>query len=352
MSERLDAAYEPFVASLRTGMFRTPEAGWPAELIAAHVAMTNDSIADVAEQVAAGARPSYDNAAAVDETCLREFAEAAGGLPGLAAAVERSAARLAAAYDALGGDLGETQIPVLIRDGGEIAADRPMPIRSFCEGNASRHLSAHSEQLRALQAATAENPPGDPESTSVDILEESCASTATILKAVHAGDLDRPTPCALWSVKDVINHVIGGAAFFAELAETGEVATGDDDPDWTAGNFNAAFDGASARLVAAFRAQGAMEKVLKMPIGDIPGSVCVWIAAGDIFTHGWDLAKALGQPTDLEPKVAEQLLAQIEPMLGDDMRGAEGEAAFGPRVQPAESASAADRLAAFEGRRP
>jgi uncharacterized protein (TIGR03086 family) len=95
-----------------------------------------------------------------------------------------------------------------------------------------------------------------------------------------------------------------------------------------------------------------MTKPMKLRIGEVPGSVCVWITAGDVFTHGWDLAKATGQPTDLEPDVAARLLAQIEPILPDTMRGPDGEAAFGPRVEIASSAPAADRLAAFEGRRP
>jgi uncharacterized protein (TIGR03086 family) len=95
-----------------------------------------------------------------------------------------------------------------------------------------------------------------------------------------------------------------------------------------------------------------MDKMMEMPIGELPGSVCVWIAAGDIFTHGWDLAKATGQPTDLEPGLAGALLAQIMPLLPDAMRGPEGQAPFGPRVEVAESAPPADRLAAFTGRHP
>ena len=91
---------------------------------------------------------------------------------------------------------------------------------------------------------------------------------------------------------------------------------------------------------------------MEMPFGGIPGSVCVWIAAGDIFTHGWDLAKATGQPSDLDPELSGQLLAQIEKLLPDAMRGPEGEAPFGPKVEVVGSASAADRLAAFEGRQP
>lgn len=161
MNDKLDAPYAHFAATLRTGTFRAPESGWPAELIAAHVAMVNDGIADLAERVAAGAEPSYDNSAAVDEARLRAFADTAGGLRGLADAVEGSAARLAAAYDALRGELGDKLVQVLIHDGGGIAADRPMPIRSFCEGNASGHLSGHSEQLHALLVRPAGDLPGE-----------------------------------------------------------------------------------------------------------------------------------------------------------------------------------------------
>ena len=89
-----------------------------------------------------------------------------------------------------------------------------------------------------------------------------------------------------------------------------------------------------------------------MPFGGMPGSVCVWIAAGDIFTHGWDLAKATDQPTDLDPELAARLLLRIERLLPDTLRGPEGHAPFGPRIAVADSAPAADRLAAFVGRQP
>jgi len=191
-----------------------------------------------------------------------------------------------------------------------------------------------------------------PEPASADVLERACRSTATVLEAVRSADLDRPTPCASWNVRDVVNHVVGGTGYFAELAEKGAVTDRGDDVDCTGADFAATFRRKAERLVAAFRAPEAMTRPMKVPFGELPGSRCVWIAAGDIFTHGWDLAKATGQPTDLEPDVAARLLTQLEPMLPDDMRGPDGEAAFGPRVDIADSAPAADRLAAFEGRPP
>jgi Mycothiol maleylpyruvate isomerase N-terminal domain len=98
----------------------------------------------------------------------------------------------------------------------------------------------------------------------------------------RSADLDRPTPCASWNVRDVVNHIVGGTGYFAELAEKGAVTDGGDDADCTATDFTATFRQEAERLVAAFRAPGAMTKPMKLPFGEVPGSVCVWIAAGDI----------------------------------------------------------------------
>ena len=191
-----------------------------------------------------------------------------------------------------------------------------------------------------------------PEPTGAEVLERACASTATVLAAVSAADLDRPTPCRSWTVKQVINHVIGSAASYAELAETGVMPAGGEDAGHTAGDFRTAFARQAGRVVTGFSAPGAMDKIMQMPFGAMPGSVCAWIATGDIFTHGWDLAKATGQPGDLDPELATRLLARIERLLPDTLRGPEGQAPFGPEIEVADSAPAADRLAAFTGRQP
>jgi uncharacterized protein (TIGR03086 family) len=185
-----------------------------------------------------------------------------------------------------------------------------------------------------------------------EAVERACNSTAAVLDLVRDVDMDQPTPCRAWTVRDLINHVIGSAATFAEIAETGSYPAGDTEHDCTAGDFGEAFRQQADRVIAAFSAPGAMSKGMRLPFGEIPGSLCVWIAAGDIFTHGWDLAKALGQSTDLDPDLAGQLLTRLRPLLSEGMRGPEGAAAFGPVVQIADSAPAADRLAAFEGRHP
>ena len=98
-SAEIQGAYGPFVDTLRAGGFTEPDTGWDASLIAAHIATNNDQIAAVAEQIAAGHRPSYDNAEVIDDDRLRDVASAAGSLDGLAELVATSAARLARAWE-------------------------------------------------------------------------------------------------------------------------------------------------------------------------------------------------------------------------------------------------------------
>lgn len=182
---------------------------------------------------------------------------------------------------------------------------------------------------------------------SADLLEQAFASTAKVLTNVQPGSLAGPTPCASWDVRALVNHIVGGTFFFATAAETGEAPQGGD-VDFTSGDFQATFAEGARRAVAAFRAPGAMEKTMKLPFGELPGSVFVILATTDTFAHGWDLAKALGVSTDLDPAVAEQLLSMA--MVPDEFRGPDGVAPFGPKVDVRESACPADRLAGYLGR--
>jgi uncharacterized protein (TIGR03086 family) len=182
-----------------------------------------------------------------------------------------------------------------------------------------------------------------------ELLSQGFASTARVLAGVSPDQLDATTPCASWSVRDLINHVVGGTTFFAVTAETGAAPSGEAS-DFTTGDFVSAYKEGAARAVQAFEADGAMEKMMKLPFAELPGSAFVNIATVDTFTHGWDLARATGQPTDLDPELAAQLLAVAQGFLPDSLRGPEGQAPFGPKVEPAAGACAADQLAAFLGR--
>jgi uncharacterized protein (TIGR03086 family) len=187
---------------------------------------------------------------------------------------------------------------------------------------------------------------------SAEVLQQAFTSTAAVLSQVSADHMTAPTPCASWSVHDLVNHIVGGPDYFAATAETGVAPSRGGSPDFAAGDFEAVFDQGAKHAVAAFRAPGVMEKPLKLPFAVLPGAVFVFIAAIDTFTHGWDLAKAIGQSTDLDPPLAAQLLEVARASLPDTLRGPDRQAPFGPEVEVAAPSCPADVLAAFMGRRP
>ena len=187
---------------------------------------------------------------------------------------------------------------------------------------------------------------------SAELLANCFASTRGVLANVTPEQFEGgETPCASWGVQELVEHIVNGATWFAAIAETGTPPGEDVFPPFTAANAVEVFDAGSARAVKAFAADGTMERIMHLPFGDLPGAAFVYIASGDTFTHGWDLAKATGQSTDLDPETAAQLLEIVGPMLPDAFRGKDGEAPFGPRQAAPAGATAADMLAAFMGRR-
>src|SRR4051812_8980256 len=146
-------------------------------------------------------------------------------------------------------------------------------------------------------------------------LEAAIASTRSVLAGVSKEQLDEATPCASWKVRELINHIVGGQAFFV-AGINGQPPTASDS-DYASGDFVGSFDQNAKECLAAFGADGAMERMCKLPFGTMPGSAFVGIAATDTFAHGWDLAKATGQSTDLDPQLATALLVGAKAFIQD-----------------------------------
>lgn len=179
--------------------------------------------------------------------------------------------------------------------------------------------------------------------------EQAAALAKSLLANVKPDQLDDPTPCASWKVRDLINHLVGGSYFFAAAMNGDALGDGSDAPDFASGDFKAAYEEGSKQSIAAFAAPGAMERTVKVPFGEFPGAAWLGLAATDTFTHAWDLAKSLGLSTDFAPELAEQLLAGARERITDEIRGDEP-MPFAAQKECPEGATPADRLAAFLGR--
>jgi len=181
---------------------------------------------------------------------------------------------------------------------------------------------------------------------STQTFEQAIASTRGVMAAITPEQLQASTPCESWDVSEVINHIIAGQGFFVAGMQGKPPA---ESADYAAGDYLAAFDEATAASLAAFSAEGVLQQMVKMPFGEMPGFAVLGLATTDTFQHGWDLAKATGQDTNLAPELAAGLLAQAQQAISDSFRGPEG-APFGAQQEVGADASNADQLAGFLGR--
>ena len=186
---------------------------------------------------------------------------------------------------------------------------------------------------------------------STELLESAFASTRGLLATVTPEQLDLPTPCASWKLRDLIDHLVGISYWSAQAMEAGE-ATMRVETDSSGGDFVAAYDESIRAALGAFGAPGALERTVKLPFGEFPGAALIGLTTTDAFVHGWDVAKATGQSTDLNPELAATLLERARAAIPESFRGPDGAAPFGPIVEAPASASTADQLAAFLGRTP
>jgi uncharacterized protein (TIGR03086 family) len=180
-------------------------------------------------------------------------------------------------------------------------------------------------------------------------LARAFASTRAIVGRVRPEQLDAPTPCVSWRVRDIINHLIAGSFWFAGAMSAG-TAPPFGDADYCADDYLAAYDEGIGLALAAFRAPGALGQTLTLHFGQMPARGFLLLATDDVFAHGWDIARALGLSTDLDPELAQQLLPHVMAWVQRVHRGGDTEMPFGPVQTPPADASPADQLAAFLGR--
>ena len=170
-------------------------------------------------------------------------------------------------------------------------------------------------------------------------------AVAGLIGNIRAGQWSAPTPCADWTVRQVVNHLIGMNRVFAALL-AGQPPPPRPSADHVEDDPAGAYRDSADALLAAFGRPGVLERTHHGPLGAATGAERLQIRLYDLLAHGWDLAQATGQPADLPDDLAEQSLAFARAQLTDQARPGR----FGPAQTAAAQAPAIERLAAFLGR--
>ncbi|MFG2310833.1 TIGR03086 family metal-binding protein [Streptomyces sp. NPDC048566] len=182
------------------------------------------------------------------------------------------------------------------------------------------------------------------------LLDVAVARAVRVVDAVTEADLHRPTPCADYDVKALINHLSHVVVEFRKLAAKGTSdfsSTPDrvsEGPDW-----RERFAADARALAAAWSRPGAEDGLAGAM--NMPARLVASMALLDLVVHAWDLARAIGreyrEDDALAPVLIELLGAVAE--LGDTARSM---GMFGAAVDVPEDASPLPRLLAATGRDP
>lgn len=175
------------------------------------------------------------------------------------------------------------------------------------------------------------------------------AATGKVLTGIGHRQWAAPTPCAGWDVRALVNHLVSGNLWAAELARGKAIADVGDrlDGDLLGADPRRAYDTSAAAAAAAFAAPGALEAPCAVSYGPVAGSVYAGHRFLDVLIHGWDLAIASGQDTTLDPALVDACHDIVAPQA--DLLRASG--AFGEKIDPPDASDAQTRLLAALGRR-
>ena len=170
--------------------------------------------------------------------------------------------------------------------------------------------------------------------------------TESVIAAVRPDQAALPTPCTEWDVRTLVSHMAGGVRRIALIGEGADALSlppfADLGHDWAA-----AYRAAARRATAAWADDAKLDKLFTVPWGKVPGRVAVAGYIREVVAHGWDLAAATGQPTELDPELGAFALEVSRRSLPADARAG---IPFGEVTLAPAGAGVYAQLAAWLGR--
>ena len=170
--------------------------------------------------------------------------------------------------------------------------------------------------------------------------------------AVTGTQLGAPTPCAKWTVAQVLEHAAGD-----QLAWAAGLGTGSG-PQYNPFDPPAHLDGRVDELLApaiatagtawAAVAPDAGPVATPLPQGALPAATAAAACALDAAVHAWDVTAALGRPSALSPQLAAQLL----PAAREIVEPLRQYGAYAAALAPEAGDDAAAELLRYLGRDP
>ncbi|GLZ80344.1 hypothetical protein Afil01_51510 [Actinorhabdospora filicis] len=180
----------------------------------------------------------------------------------------------------------------------------------------------------------------------IDRIDRALDMTSAIVAGIDGGQYADASLCAGWTVRDELNHLVGGMRIFTARL-TGTDPGGEHHDDWLGDEPANAFHLAAEADRAAWRRPDALEGVIELGFGAVPAPAAAAIHHTEVLVHGIDLALVTGQEKLVDDQECERLLGEMRAM---DFSMFRNPGMFGPETAVADDAPGHRRLLAFLGR--
>lgn len=167
------------------------------------------------------------------------------------------------------------------------------------------------------------------------------------MTATAPEQLDSPTPCEKFTVRDLMGHLLGtahrskGTAQGISTRQIPHVITDVADDDLAA-----AYVSITQDIRKRWQPYNESDQVTA-PWGSCTALEALRGFTVETVTHGWDLAVATGQPSEAPDQIADRCLPFVSATIPDRLRGA----MYGKPVTDTQDDSPTTRLAHLLGRR-
>jgi uncharacterized protein (TIGR03086 family) len=159
---------------------------------------------------------------------------------------------------------------------------------------------------------------------------------------IAADQWDAPTPCPLWTVRDLVGHVVAVHRAILAGVDVTPAPPPVADPDLAVA-WHRATDDVVAALADPERANAPVTgRFAPMPFEQLVGM----LGCFDTLAHTWDLARAIGADDELDPDAVTFSFDALRP----NDEAIRGDGAYGPKLEPPNGADEQTRFLAFLGR--
>lgn len=173
-----------------------------------------------------------------------------------------------------------------------------------------------------------------------------CRELSALVTGLTDDELDNPTPCTEYSVRQIVTHLDGGGQAFTAMA----TRKTDEQPELVVGaeGWRGTFADHLEALGTAWNALDAWQGTSEGAGVELPNEIWGRIALTEVVVHAWDLAKATGRSVELPEETVQACFDHVVGFLDVPVVPE----LWGPPIEAEPDAPLLDRVVAITGRKP